>query len=279
MSLGGIGREGVLRLVFEQRENNTVLVENYSRPPLQVMRPIRDAAGCLCVYLLSPTGGVVQGDRYQIDICAGEHTHALFTTQSATKVYRMPDDHAEQRIDIEVSRDAIFEFVLDATILFTDADLRQQVNINLHPGAAALLYEIVLPGRVAKGEHLRFRRYANRLVVRDSLGLLLHDTADIQPSQTDLMAIGRLEGYACWGSLYLVGDLEKWKLNPNTFCEAHRSILECEGAIGSISPLYRNGLCVRMLSNRLETIYKIFDELRSIVRTQHMNLRDAPLRK
>lgn len=279
MPLGSIGREGVLKLVFDRREHNTVLVENYSRPPLQVMRPIQDAAGCLCIYLLSPTGGVVQGDRYRIDICSTEGTHALFTTQSATKVYRMPNDYAEQIINIDVGRDAIFEFVPDAAILFADADLRQQINLNLQPGAVALLYEIVLPGRIAKGEYLRFRRYNNHLMVRDSVGLLLHDTADIQPALSDLTAVGRLENQSCWGSLYLVGDLEKWHINPVAFCEAHRGIFEHENVIGSISPLYRNGFCVRILSNRLETIYKTFDTLRSVIRTQHMNLMDAPLRK
>ncbi|MBZ0283258.1 MAG: urease accessory protein UreD [Anaerolineae bacterium] len=279
MSLGDVGRDGVLKLTFDQQMDSTVLVENYSRPPLQVMRPILDAADCLCVYLLSPTGGIVQGDRYRIEICVGDNTHVLFTTQSATKVYRMPQDYAEQIVDIDVGRGAIFEFVPDASILFADADFRQQMSVNLQPGAVAILYEIVMPGRVAKGEHLRFRRYANRLVVRDAIGLLLYDTADIQPMQLDLTVVGRLEGFTCWGSLYLVGDLEKWNMNPTAFCEAHRGVLECEGAIGSISSLYRNGLCVRMLSNRLETIYKVFDELRAVVRTQYMNLRDAPLRK
>jgi urease accessory protein UreH len=115
--------------------------------------------------------------------------------------------------------------------------------------------------------------------VRDSNGLLLHDIADIQPGKTDLKAVGRLEGYSCWGSVYLVGDLAKWNITPLAFCEAHQSVMNCEGAIGSISPLYRNGLHARMLSERLETIYKAFYELRSIIRTQYMRLPDAPVRK
>ncbi len=88
------------------------------------MRAIRDAAGCLCVYLLSPTGGVVQNDRYNIHISVGDEAHALFTTQSATKVYRMPEGCADQVIWIEVGRDAVFEFVPDTVILFADAELR-----------------------------------------------------------------------------------------------------------------------------------------------------------
>lgn len=278
-SLHAIGRNGELRLGFARRAGHTALVENYSRPPLQVMRAIPDAAGCLCVYLLSPTGGVVQGDRYSIHINVGEGTHALFTTQSATKVYRMPEGCAEQMVRVNVERGAIFEFVPDAAILFADADLRQSIEITLHPGAIALIYEIVMPGRLARGEHLRFRRYTNRLTVRDELGLLLYDTADIEPVRDDLSAIGILEGYACWGSAYLLGDLAAHNINAAAFCEAHREIFEQQEVIAALSQLYRNGLCARMLSQRLETIYTAFHELRQIMRTRYMGLPHAPLRK
>ncbi len=274
-----VGRNGELRLTIAQRAGSTTLIENYSRPPLQVMRAIRDAAGCLCVYLLSPTGGVVQGDRYNIDLHVGDGTHALFTTQSATKVYRMPDDCAEQIVRIEVGRNAIFEYVPDAVILFAEADLTQHIEVTLHPGALALIFEIVLPGRFARGEHLRFRRYTNRLIVNDADGLLLYEVADIQPLQSDLNELGRLEGFTCWGSAYLVGDLEAHRINPAAFCEAHRGLFEHEGAMGGLSPLYRNGICIRMLSSRLETIYKAFHDLRGIIRTEYMGLKHVPLRK
>jgi len=279
MSLHGIGRDGALRLTFAQQNGRTTLVENYSRPPLQVMRALRDAADCLCVYLLSPTGGVVQGDRYHIDISVGAGTRALFTTQSATKVYRMPDGCAEQMVRIDVERGAIFEFVPDAAILFADADLRQHIDITLHPGALLILHEIVMPGRLAMGERLQFRRYINRLVVQDSEGLLLYDNAVIEPAHNDLDALGRLEGYACWGSAYVLGDLAAWNIDAAAFCEAHHGMFTAEGAIGGLSRLYRNGLAVRMVSQRLETIYTAFHGLRDTLRTQHLGWPDAPLRK
>lgn len=279
MSIYGVGRNGELRLAFARRGEQTALVENYARPPLQVMRPIPDAAGCLCTYLLSPTGGVVQNDHYAIHINVGEGAHALFTTQSATKVYKMPDGCAEQVIRIEVQSNAIFEFVPDAVILFADSDLRQDIEVKLDSGALALIFEIVLPGRFARGEHLAFRRYANRLTVRDADGLLLYDAANLEPLHDSLNTIGRLEGYTCWGSAYLVGDLARHRIDAPAFCEAHRELLEREASLGGLSPLYRNGLVARMLSNRLETIYAAFHDLRAVLRTQYMGLPHVPLRK
>ncbi len=279
MSLHPIGREGELRLTFARQAGNTVLTENYSRPPLQVMRAISDNAQCLCIYLLSPTGGVVQGDRYHIQIRVGADTHALFTTQSATKVYKMPDDYAEQFIRIDVESGAIFEFVPDAAILFADSDLRQHIEVTLQPGALLLLHEVIMPGRFARGEHLQFLRYVNRIVVRDVQGLLLHDAATIEPLRTNLDTIGVLEGYRCWGSAYLLGDLKGRGIDAAAFCETHAALFERPDALGSISPLYRNGIGVRMLSQRLETIYAAFHELRGLVRTQYLGLAEAALRK
>ena len=289
MPLHGIGRNGELRLTFThqntpqpgvtQTGGRTVLTENYSRPPLQVMRAIKDAARCLCVYLLSPTGGVVQGDRYHIRIVAGAGTHALCTTQSATEIYRMPHDCAEQFVRIEVERGAFFEFVPDAVILFAEADLSQQIEITLHPGALLFLHEIVMPGRLARGERFQFRRYTNRIVVRDPDGLLLYDAATVEPAQSKYDQLGVLEGYSCWGSAYLLGDLAAWNIDATSFCQAHQSRFSAPGVLGALSPLYRDGLSVRMVSHRLETIYAAFHQLREVIRTQHLHLPAAPLRK
>lgn len=278
-SLRGIGRDGELRLTFAHNAGKTALIENFSRPPLQVMRAIPDASGCLCVYLLSPTGGVVQGDRYNLHITVGENAHALFTTQSATKIYRMPEGCAEQYVRIEVQRGAFFEFVPDAAILFAEADFHQQIEVTLHPGAMILLYDIVMPGRLARGEYLQFRRYSNRIKVCDADGLLLYDASDMQPEREAFGQIGKLEGYACWGSAYLLGDLKAWNIDPAVFCNAHKQIMEGEDAIGGLSALYRNGVYARMLSHRLETIYSAFHDLRSVLRTQYMGLPETPLRK
>lgn len=277
--LHGIGRDGELRLTFARQPNGTVLTENYSRPPLQVMRAITDSAGCLCVYLLSPTGGVVQNDRYKIDVGVGADAHALFTTQSATKVYKMPEGCAEQTIRVEVQRGAVFEFVPDAAILFADADLRQTIEIMLHPGALLFLHEIIMPGRLARGERLQFRRYSNRLIVRDLDGLLLYDVANVEPQQSDPDRLGVLEGYSCWGSAYLLGDLKAWNIDAADFSLKHQGLFSRPDSVGALSPLYRNGIGGRMVSRRLETIYAAFHELREAVRRDYLKLPDAPLRK
>lgn len=283
MSLYQIGRHGELRLSFERRQGKTVLAEHYSRPPLQVMRAIPDSADCLCVYLLSPTGGVVQHDRYDIDITLAEKTHGLFTTQSATKIYRMPEGCAEQNVRVDVGPGAMFEYLPDAAILFADADYRQRTDFFLHPGALVLAVDVVMPGRLAMGERLQFRQFANRLTARDEDGLLLYESSVLHPGQSDLEVLGRLEGYACWGTAYLMGDLAGWGLDAAVLCQqiaekrAEYPLPLTDGLEG-MTTLHKGGMCLRVLSHRLETIYEAFQQLRGLVR-QSLGMPTAPLRK
>jgi urease accessory protein len=278
MSLYRIGRSGELRLTFNQRDTRTALVENYSRPPLQVMGSMHDAAGCLCAYVVSPSGGIVQNDQYFVQICLNPGTHALLTTPAANRVYRMPTGYATQRVEITLGEESVFEYVPDATILFGESDFRQTMDVTLSRGSLLILQDIIMPGRLARNEHLQFRHYASRLVVRDDCGLLLYDNVCIIPTEQNLMGLGFLESYACWGNFYILGDLAHWQLDASAFCAAHRDILTTSESMGAITPLHRNGLCVRLLSHRLETITDTFETLRQSVRAS-LGLKHEKLRK
>lgn len=242
------------------------------------MRAIPDGAGCLCVYLLSPTGGIVQDDCYSIDVTTGARTHVLFTTPSANRVYRMPTGSAEQHIRIIIDEGALLEFVPDATILFAEADFSQTIDITLKTGALLVLHDIVMPGRLARGECLQFRRYRSRLIVRDEGGLLLYDSAVIEPSARPLQQTGILEGFTCWGSFYIVGDLSFWNIDAPQFCQAHAGDMTGTGYQGGLSVLHRSGLSARLLSQRLDAIYTRFADLRRALR-ESIGLPGGILRK
>jgi urease accessory protein len=279
-----INRHGELRLTFARRGAGdsavTVLTERYFKTPLQVMRAVEDAAGVLTVYLLSPTGGVVQGDHYQIDVTVGEGAHAFITTQAATKVYRMPEHGASQCVQIEVLPGAVLEFLPDALILFAEADYAQEMHITLHPGALLMLQEIVMPGRLARGEVLKFKRYKNRVIVRDPGGLLLYDSVDYAPQDGDVSRLGLLDGYPCWGSWYLLGDLAAWQTDPAAFCAQHHdAVVTMSDAVGGFSPTFSGGLSARVVARTLSPIYTTFNLLWAAVRAEVLHLPPSTIRK
>ncbi|MEO1445474.1 MAG: urease accessory protein UreD, partial [Cyanobacteria bacterium J06635_11] len=63
-----------------------------------------------------------------------------------------------------------FEFMPEPIILFSAANLTQQTNITLHPQGTLVLGEIIVPGRLARGEFYDFEQFLSRLVVRSPTG-------------------------------------------------------------------------------------------------------------
>ena len=273
------GRHGELKLAFTQQNDRTVMAESFFRVPLQVMKPRYDKSGCACVYLLSPTGGVVQGDDYQIEVTLAPNTHATLTTQASTKVYSMPSQGATQLMRVRVGQDAIFEYLPDSTILFRDANFIQGISLFLERGAKVALQEIVMPGRLARGETLVFSQYQSRIEMADSDGLLLYDTCWLQPKcQSCLTGPGVLEEYACWGSWYLVGNFEMdwWEM----LCEvAEPTLNQPSKSIGSLSQLQRGGIVIRMLAHNAEVIQVTFQAIWDWLKTEHFGIQTVDLRK
>ena len=273
------GRHGELKLAFAQQNDRTVMAESFFRVPLQVMKPRYDDSGCACVYLLSPTGGVVQGDDYQIEVTLAPNTHATLTTQASTKVYAMPRQGATQSMRVRVGEDAIFEYLPDSTILFRDANFIQGISLFLERGAKVVLQEIVMPGRLARGETLVFTQYQSRIEMSDSEGLLLYDTCRLQPKcQRYLTSPGVLEGYPCWGSWYLVGNFEMdwWEM----LCEfAEPTLNQSSKSIGGLSQLQRGGIAIRMLAHNAEVIQAAFQMIWNWLKTEHFGIEAVDLRK
>lgn len=258
------------------------MTENYFRTPLQVMRAVTDAAGVLTVYLLSPTGGVVQGDRYDIAVRLGAGAHALVTTQAATKVYRMPDDGAVQCMTVELLPGAVLELLPDVLILFAGADYTQELHITLHSGALLVMQEIVMPGRLARGESLAFKRYRSRVIVRDSHGLLLYDSVDYTPQPGDAGQLGLFDDAGpCWGTWYLLGDAAAWgEVSPAAFCAAHHAAISAwPGALGGLSALHRDGVSARLLARTVAPLHAAFAALSGAARVALLGLPASAIRR
>jgi urease accessory protein len=73
LSVGKAGKLGALFLLLEKNDkvNKTVIKEQYSKVPLFTQRALyleESLPSMAYIYIISPSGGVLQGDRYRIDI-------------------------------------------------------------------------------------------------------------------------------------------------------------------------------------------------------------------
>lgn len=132
---------------------------------LRVRFPSPEAEGLSAVFV-NTAGGVAGGDRFDVDITAGERTRLTLTTAAAEKIYRATDRPAELAISLKVAAGAQLVWLPQETILFDRAKVSRRIDIDLAEGASLLLCEMVVFGRTAMGERMQQGSFVDRWRVR-----------------------------------------------------------------------------------------------------------------
>jgi urease accessory protein len=202
----GRTQHGELELVFEKRGDRTVLVHDFQRTPLQIVRPFELEPGVLTAIIINPTAGMMAGDSYRISVTLREGARVVLLTQSATKIHRMDAGlEARQEIEFNVASGARLEYYPERTIPFADSNFTQTLRANLESGAEFALLESWTTGRVLHGERLAFRKYASRTEIRVNAILEYLDAFTLEPDRMNLNVLGVLEGHDYIASGVYVG--------------------------------------------------------------------------
>jgi urease accessory protein len=126
------------------------------------------------LYRMNTSPGLLAGDSLGMSLQLGEGAQLFLADQSATKVHTMvhtmPQAQATVDYRLEVGSSAILEFLPEPLILFEDSTLTQTIEVTMHPTASLSLGEIILPGRLARGEVYQFHQYLSRLRVKSPEG-------------------------------------------------------------------------------------------------------------
>ncbi|MEM9087937.1 MAG: urease accessory protein UreD [Cyanobacteria bacterium P01_F01_bin.53] len=125
-------------------------------------------------YVMSASPGILAGDDLRWVVEVGDRACLYLTDQSATKVHSQPKEGATARMtyDFTVGAGAYLEYIPEPIILFRAANLTQETHIMLHPAGTLVLGEIIVPGRLARGEFYDFEQFVSRLQVRSPDGQL-----------------------------------------------------------------------------------------------------------
>ena len=280
------GKVGILRLKLEKDSatGNTVIKEQYSRVPLFVQRAMyleETLPAMAYVYIVSPSGGILQGDRYQIDIKLGNNTFAHVTTQGATRIYKMEKNYASQTININVEEESYFEYIPDQIIPFRNSRFYQEVILNVHDNATMIYSEVIVPGRVASGEAFEYDICYLKTIGRNQLGKLRFiDTVKLEPGKEKLRSEGILNHLDVIGTIYIVTN-ESFVSDLYHRIAEKLKLLETRGKTsGGISILPAGqGIIVRLLGNSSENIKKIIFDILGIARKNIINSSFSGTRK
>jgi urease accessory protein len=271
LGVGKAGKLGALILRLEQDKSNgrTSVKEQYSRVPLYTQRALyleEALPNMAYMYIISPSGGILQGDRYRMDIALRNHAFAHITTQGATRLYRMERNYATQIINIDVGEGCYFEYIPDQVIPYRDSRFYQEANLSVHDNATLLYSEIITPGRVASGEHFDYDICYMKAVAKDPSGdLKFTDVALLEPKKRDLAAYGVMSGHEVVGNMYVITKKKVPEIN-----------LHINDTLKAISKVYagatilprNSGVGIRMLGNTASDLrYAIYEAVRVVRRT------------
>src|ERR1700709_373123 len=117
---------------------------------LRVRFPSPETEGLSAVFVHT-AGGIAGGDRFDIDIAAGEGTRLTVTTAAAEKIYRAQGPAAQLNIALKAAVGSHLAWLPQETILFDRARVNRRIDIDLAQSASLLLCEIVVFGRAAMG--------------------------------------------------------------------------------------------------------------------------------
>lgn len=236
------GAAGVLRLGFEAGRDRTRLSQRFSHGMLHVGRALYpDPAwpGMAYVYVVSLGGGVVGGDRFEVELRVARGARAHVTTQAATRLFRADGAAALSRITLWVEAGGVLEYVPDPVIPYAGSAFRQVARAYVHPEARLLWAEVLASGRAARGERFAFRQYESRFELLSPEGSpRATDALVLQPGQLSTTSPAVLGSYSALGSVTVVDPF----VAPSGLSEAiWPRLASLEGMLAGMSRLPDGG--------------------------------------
>ncbi len=282
----GVGKAGklgalILRLEKDRDNGKTSVKRQYSRVPLYTQRALylEDALPSMAyMYIISPSGGILQGDRYRMEITLRNEAMAHLTTQGATRVYRMEKNFATQIVNIDVGEGCYLEYVPDQIIPYRDSRFYQVANLKVHDTATLVYSEMVTPGRVASGEHFDYDIcYMKAVSKNQNNNIRFYDVAILEPKRHDMKAFGILENFDTFGTVYILTETRFVSALNEKINHALRTITGINGG-ASILP-GNSGILVRLLGSTANDLRSAMFEVVRLVRKDVLNAPFSKIRK
>ena len=282
----GVGKAGkvgalVLKMEHDPGRQKTVAKEQYSKVPLYTQRVLyleESLPSMAYMYIMSPSGGILQGDRYRMDITLKNDAFFHLTTQGATRLYRMDKNYATQLVNITVGEGCYFEYIPDQIIPYRNSRFYQNVTLNTHDNSTMVYSEILVPGRVGSGESFEYDIcYLKTSAKNQNGGLRFIDIALLEPKKRSIKNFGVLEGFDVVGTVYILTE----KKYIRELCDQTNSKIESIPKIyGGATILPNNsGVMVRLLGPFASDVRNPIYEIVRISRRVILNAEFSAIRK
>jgi urease accessory protein len=245
------GRHGRADLHFTRRGRRTILQRQYATVPAQIIRPFYEPDDERAyVYLLTPTGGMLGGDRLEIHVVLEPGAHVCLTTASATKVHPSTGLSAEQSLVIDLGPGSSLEYLPEPTILFREAYWRQRTIVRRAADSRLLFTEGWSAGRVARQEVFAFSCLETSVEVYTAERLSLFDRMHIRPASYPHQNLGLWAGRPHLLTMCLLQATHP----SQAWLQTVQAELAADHVLIGLSQLATPGFVARVLADEVEAM-------------------------
>lgn len=213
-------------------------------------------------------GGMVHGDQLQFRLSVGEGCKLYLTSSGFTQVYK---GRSSFEVSAEVGAGAVVLHHGLPLVPHAGSSFSQQTQWNLHPEAALVTVDWLLPGRVESGERFQFDELLTTLRIKRGEKLLLNDAFRAVPSEQTPLANSLFGRYEALLTINLMGaQVEPVARALSLFWNSDIGPVRATHApdrIVNVSPLPRGGYQLRAAAlyrrDLLEVERSLFGEMRA----------------
>ena len=247
--------------VVARPDGRSVVSRAYATSPLRLLTP-ENHGRAAWVYTSSYGGGLVDGDRVELDVEVGTGAAAYLSTQASTKVYR-GERGAATDLHATVAADGLLIVMPDPVVCFAASRYSQTQRFDVASGANVIVVDWLSSGRTASGERWQFDEYVSRLRVHVDGTLVVHDALALRAADGDLATrLGRFDVVAM--VLVLGSDL-KGQASGIVEQVAQLPVTRRHDLIVGAAPVGDRGCLLRVAGRSVEQVGRVIRDHLAIV--------------
>ena len=268
MNVGKSGKIGFLELELQNDSDRqkTIITRKQTQVPLYVQKALHydlDYPSMAHVFILSPSGGILQGDRYRMDVELKNNAISHLTTQGATRIYKMESNYATHMVTLNLRDNSYLEFIPEQIIPYKNSRFYQKTNLDIDESSTVIYSETIVPGRIAMGEMFDFDVCYLKTEGKINGKTKFRDSSLLTPKTQKIHALTMFDNKTILTSVYVLTKKDVTKINDLI----NELFSQMENLSGGSSLLPNNsGISIRILGNSSEdqkiTIYEILKIIR-----------------
>jgi urease accessory protein len=194
-------------LEVQCNNGKSVVTRQYATYPVRFVKLNNDFDDCCHIYTLSYGGGLVSGDKCNMDITVGESANLCIRTQGSTKVYKNSEGKVtQQTIQATVRENSLLALLPDPVVGYADSRYLQSQSFDLHKDGSLVVVDWFTCGRGAlRNEFWQQNSISTDLrIIRDGKAVLI-DNLLLQNSSSGSISL-KVGHSDVFGTMIIMGQ-------------------------------------------------------------------------